>query len=170
MRFTDVLDRLAAEMKIIFLDIDGVIKTKSCLRSAFKKYRKLVPDILDERAVNNLNKLVKETDTKIVITSTWRYGKTAEDLQRLLAKHGLTGEIIGMTPELGQMKNSSFGNITRGQEIQEWLNLHDVPVEYVILDDDTNILPQQVNRFVKCESENGFADENKYQEALAILQ
>ena len=156
-------------MKIIFLDIDGVIKTKSCLRRAFKKYRKLVPDILDERAVINLNKLVKETDAKIVITSTWRYGNTAEDLQRLLAKHGVIGEIIGMTPELGQMENSSFGNITRGQEIQEWLNLHNVPVDYVILDDDTNILPEQINRFVMCDSENGFADENKYREALVIL-
>ena len=156
-------------MKIIFLDIDGVIKTKSCLRRAFKKYRKLVPDILDERAVINLNKLVKETDAKIVITSTWRYGNTAEDLQQVLAKHGVTGEVIGMTPELGQMENSSFGNITRGQEIQEWLNLHNVPVDYVILDDDNNILPQQINRFVRCDSENGFADENKYREALVIL-
>ena len=170
MRFNKVLDRLAAEMKIIFLDIDGVIKTKHSLRSAFIKYRKLVPDILDERAVNNLNRLVKETDAKIVITSTWRYGNTAEDLQQVLAKHGVTGEVIGMTPELGQMENHSFDKITRGHEIQEWLNLYKVPVDYVILDDDTNILPQQINRFVKCDNENGFADENKYQEALVILQ
>jgi hypothetical protein len=157
-------------MKVIFLDIDGVIKTKNGLRSAFKKYRKLVPDILDERAVTNLNKLVKETDAKIVITSTWRYGKTTEALQRVLAINGVIGEVIGMTPELGQMKNSSIDTITRGQEIQEWLNLHKIQVDYVILDDDTNLLPQQMNYFVRCESEDGFADENKYREALAILK
>lgn len=157
-------------MKIIFLDIDGVLKTKNGLRRAFKKFKKLVPDILDEFAVKNLNNLIKETNAGLVMTSTWRYGESIESIHRILSKQGVEGNVVGMTPELGQFKEQSFSTVTRGEEIQEWLKRNGEPVDYVILDDDPNILQQQTAHFVKCDSEDGFANETRYHEAVAILQ
>ena len=60
-------------MKIIFLDIDGVI----CTPKTDFRY-------LDIRCVNHLNNIVEDTGAKIVISSSWRYGRTLKGLQNLL--------------------------------------------------------------------------------------
>ena len=64
-------------MKIVFLDIDGVLKTKQGLRRAYARHGKLIPDSWDEGAVRNLNKLTEEAGAKIVLTSTWRYRRNS---------------------------------------------------------------------------------------------
>mgnify|MGYP001378568217 CR=1 FL=1 len=156
-------------MKIIFLDIDGVLKTKQGLRRAFARHGRFIPDLLDDQAVRNLNRLIQATGAKIVITSTWRYGETITSLQQILNKKGILGTVIGKSPELGGMSDLPTHNISRGQEIDRWLEEHTEKINYVIIDDDNNLTPHQLPFAVICETENGLADNAKYELALKIL-
>jgi len=55
-------------MKVIFLDIDGVLNSvKSMIESKYEKWS-------DEPSIENigwLNYIIEKTDAKIVISSTW---------------------------------------------------------------------------------------------------
>lgn len=118
--------------KIVFLDIDGVLnctKTEQMLGN----YLGLDPDLIE-----NFNAIITaHPDAKIVVSSTWRY--TFEEgiytdfdgLKKLLADHGLKGEIIGKTAV-------RLSPMSRGAEIRHWLESHRGEYDsYVILDDDT---------------------------------
>lgn len=74
--------------KVVFLDIDGVVNTLIIDTKPFETdrgqisrdgfyYKLNMPDdgeVSNRQAVMWLNKLCKETNAKIVITSTWRFG------------------------------------------------------------------------------------------------
>lgn len=140
-------------MKIIFLDIDGVLNHERFYKERFEKrndaYKLERPySEIDPECVNNLNQLVKETQAKIVISSTWRNSglKYCEDALKF---HGFDGEIIDITPNLRSE------NCLRGNEILKWTkdNQHLVGdhynfTEYVILDDDSDMLYWQRNNFL----------------------
>ena len=139
-------------MKVIFLDIDGVLN-----HEAFYKERHERRDEkgawehpyseIDPKAVSNLNTLCDETDAKIVISSTWRH-HGLEYCKDVLEKMGFTGEIIDITPS----HESRF----RGLEILDWVKSNEELIgdryfnftEYVILDDDSDMLYWQRNNFL----------------------
>ena len=56
-------------MKIIFLDIDGVLNSAAYRSQLGMRY---FSEIIDRRKMPLLQKIVKETDAQIVLTSTWR--------------------------------------------------------------------------------------------------
>lgn len=58
-------------MKIIFLDIDGVLATAPCWY--MKRDQKYNTYPFDKKAVKVLNKILKETNAEIVLSSDWRY-------------------------------------------------------------------------------------------------
>ena len=127
------------EPAIIFLDIDGVLVTRACYQ---------VPDrsdsilrAFDPRCVLALQRIVSETQARIVVSSTWRQG-THEQFQRLrdhIAAQGITAPVVGRTPE--------FRGQDRGDEIADWLYGHPRITRFVILDDDDDmghLLPKLV--------------------------
>lgn len=130
-------------MKVIFLDIDGVL---NLIPQDWDKFG----GIFNQHFVNNLGKIIDATEAKIVISSTWRLSglKTMQDMW---AFRGLPGEVIDITPTAyyhTDLKISENENPMRGHEIRLWLE-NNPPVEnYVILDDDTDILSEQMNNFV----------------------
>lgn len=84
--------------------------------------------------------MVRKTNTKIVITSTWRRSvKGLAVLLNVLKEYGLAQEVIGYTPILGTK---------RGIEIQQFLaNFKEHP-DFIIIDDDCDMgdfLPYLVN-------------------------
>jgi len=116
-------------MKIIFLDIDGVLNSIS--------YFKSINDIddpddrLDPVAVALLNKIIQATNAKIVISSSWRLGKSITQLQDVFNKHSIIGTIVGLTPD---------DYNTRGVQIQQWINDCDFTIDsFIILDDDNDM-------------------------------
>jgi len=106
-------------MKVIFLDIDGVLNNTASLVEAVH--------LLPEKAIL-LQRLITATDAKIVISSTWRVGRTPAQIQEYLYFIGCwNATVVDFTPALPGV---------RGHEIQTWLDSGVTNVEsYVIIDD-----------------------------------
>jgi hypothetical protein len=107
---------------VIFLDIDGVLAP---IRQ-WDRYGDLEPACIEV-----LNAIVARTDADVVVSSTWRYGKTVAELQEMLDAHGFVGRVRDKTPV-------GAPGATRGDEIGAWLAEH--PVDgYVIVDDHVDM-------------------------------
>lgn len=119
-------------MKIIFLDIDGVLNHGS-IASAFRMSMGAesgnVYDgifMLPER-IETLNKIVEKIDdVGVVITSTHKLSRTAKSLNTIFKKAGFKGSVVGVTP-------TKFGS--RDQEIEEYLDEYIGISDFVIVDD-----------------------------------
>jgi hypothetical protein len=157
--------------KIIFLDIDGVLRThKSDLEWSKKLtapvYRG-VNRLFDKELVDNLNEVIILTGAKIVVTSNWRIHLSLEELQKIFKDRGVIGEVIGKTG-LGHLKDGSpipIGN--RGLEISDWLGRNPAG-KFIIIDDQVsdiiNIFPSW--RIIKVNPQVGFVEVEK---ALDVL-
>lgn len=153
-------------MKIIFLDIDGVLNYADLFAPKYVKKSegrsRLVPHQFErfpicEKACARLTELVNATGAKIVISSTWRLGK--DDMQELHA----TGVLDNCLHEDWRTKSITTNHngilmAHRGVEIQEWLSRHPEVISYVILDDNSDMLPSQENNFVQTNFDDGLQD------------
>ena len=162
-------------MKVIFLDVDGVLNTG--------RYRKLLKKregisyydaqfIFDVIAMRNLKDLVSKYNAKIVISSTWRYFRHNEDnmywkvLMGTLKAYQLDDKVIGVTPDLRDRYNTIC---CRGHEIKSWLDECNIQVDnYVILDDDANLFHEEDNHLVLTDDFYGF-DKNSFELENKIL-
>lgn len=149
-------------MKVIFLDIDGVLNTGR-YRKILKKSEGLSYEdsqfLFDPITMRNLVDLVNINQAKIVISSTWRYDKDKEDdmywtmLMGNLRQYNLEQKVIGVTPDLREKYNTIR---CRGYEIKEWLDTTTENVEgFVILDDDDNMTPF-MDKLAYCDEFSGF--------------
>jgi hypothetical protein len=151
-------------MKIIFLDIDGVLAVASQERDDYGQ-------IFHPHFVSNLKRIIDETQAKIVISSSWRKS-SLKIMQEMWKYRNLPGEVIDTTPSLYVFKgtnNIQFWNnklsakktprikgytIPRGCEIEYWIEneaeAFGAITNYVILDDDTDFLMKQSNNYVQC--------------------
>jgi histidinol phosphatase-like enzyme len=138
-------------MKIIFLDIDGVLNSDTWYKK--RKTDFCIHEEFDPFLVQQLNQLIKDTKAKIVISSSWRKSHTLEEMQKLFKQVGIRAEIIGMTPVLKYANHTM--SVPRGCEILKWLQdnegllgtqVHNFK-NYVILDDDSDMLYWQRNNF-----------------------
>jgi hypothetical protein len=93
---------------------------------------------LDPKAIARLNRLIEATGAKVVISSSWRYGRTVERLQELLTKRDFVGEVIDKTVDCVLHKELYVAD-ERGHEIREWLNRHPEVKSFVVLDDDNDM-------------------------------
>ena len=112
-------------MKVLFLDVDGVLNTKRTVKSTPRGYRGI-----DDARVEILAKVFeKYMDADIVLTSDWKDMKPENEdfiyLVSKLEKQGL--KLAGKT-------HDHWNN--RGEGIIDYLNIHPEVEEYVILDDN----------------------------------
>ena len=108
--------------RVIFLDIDGVLAPVR----QWDRYGDLEPACIDV-----LNEIAARAEADVVISSTWRYGKTVAELQAMLETAGFTGSVVGKTPIGAPGAN-------RGAEIAAWLGENAVS-GYVIIDDHVDM-------------------------------
>ena len=121
-------------MKIIFLDIDGVLNGRYT-EETFEGYV-----FVSDEKVQLLKEIIDSTDAQVVLSSSWRRGWFLKDhypsysgeeiwlfdaLQQKLGEYGI--ELMDYTEELGH----------RGEEISKWLKAYTgEPIDsYVVLDD-----------------------------------
>lgn len=140
-------------MKIVFLDIDGVLNHQLFYQEKSQKdrYNEVGRDLcnLDPTRVQMLNKL--KDVAKFVISSTWRKLHTLEEIKSLLELCGFEGEIIDKTPTLSfeQTNGLYHGSVPRGCEIKRWVEDNKIhSKDYIILDDDSDMLYNQRNNFL----------------------
>lgn len=120
-------------MKIIFLDIDGVLNYASWNTHLEEKLvmadQSWWSEMIDPTCVECLNQIVKDVGAKVVLSSTWRLYHDIETMAEILEGKGFVGEIIGRTP-------ARLSSQSRGGEIQSWLNSCEEDVTtFAILDD-----------------------------------
>lgn len=132
-------------MKILFLDVDGVLN----MHNSGGMYA------LNRKRLQLLEKIIKETGAQIVLSSTWRKDTTAfKRLCRVLSYRGL--KIMDRTPEF--WRDEEGKRLVRGHEIQDWLDRHPEVTEYVIVDDDSDMLDSQLRNFVQTEPNTGLTE------------
>ena len=129
-------------MKILFLDIDGVLNSDLYYRSVDRTKRNW--NRFDPSTVVLVKKLIEEFSLKVVITSTWRFG-AVKMLNDELVKSGLSNHLHA------HWKTPNIHPPHRGTEIELWLDNHPDVNDYVIIDDDISILDEQKSKYVKTE-------------------
>lgn len=146
-------------MKVIFLDFDGVLNSRSRWKDCHKVDPRSPSALVDPIAMWRLKSLVSATGAKIVISSAWRHLYQLSQLEGFLWKYGIErGTIIGKTPRIGR----------RGHEIRHWLtkyaaaNSNRPITSYVVLDDDSDAMSGGVdhNKVVKTDWETGLLAEH----------
>lgn len=124
-------------MKIIFLDIDGVLNDRDFLdgEEPGAIITGHLVDAIDPARVELLNRIVEVTGASVVISSAWRTMLDQPSICAALEERGLRGcQVIGMTPK---MRRVHHGNRARQEEIRAFLALMGDMVEsFVILEDD----------------------------------
>lgn len=138
-------------MKLLYLDIDGVLNDHSRLPNGYSR-------IMDAQVVC-LNTVLKYTDAKIVLSSAWRcLFRTAELVEGLLLCHGVNchQRVYGTTaidPEIWSLLHERHADLHywaergmtwRADQIRDHVREHR-PYRYVVLDD----LPIQVDNLVQ---------------------
>lgn len=127
-------------LRIVFLDIDGVLNSGPFIREQAETVGLWDAADIDVRKMALLNQILERTGAKVVISSSWRKIYPNDVLEQMLRKRGFAGEIVGHTDELWRTPEGK--PLFRGHEIDAWLN-DDAPepVEaFVILDDDSDMV------------------------------
>ena len=151
-------------MNIIFLDIDGVLNSHRKLKEVYERTHKPHSGYnypFDEICLSNLKVLVELTNSKLVITSSWRKDKKGiYKIIEALKEYELDQHIIGYTPIL---------NKPRGIEIQEYLNQLDYNSNFIILDDDTD-MDNLIDYLIKTNIKVGLTKENVEEAILKLTK
>lgn len=125
-------------MKVIFLDIDGVLNTSETFIQRRNNYKQngIYNVEIDEFRISYLKEIIDRTYAKVVLSSSWRYFFTKEnnivlpekqkglDLYNLLKKYDI--EIYDITTKQ-YMK--------REEQINLWLNNHSDVDSFIVIDD-----------------------------------
>ena len=139
-------------MKVLFLDIEGVLNHENFFlkRAEMAEENNFLPYPLnqfDPLCVERVNRILDETDAKLVISSSWRFTK---GLDIILTTVGLKHPIFDTTPCLP--------NKMRGEEVALWLKNHPDFDTYAILDDDGDFLDEQKKYLVQTFFMEGLTD------------
>src|SRR5438445_12463071 len=75
--------------RVIFLDVDGVL-------APIRRWDRYGD--LDPACIQVLNEIAARGGADVVVSSTWRHGKTVAELQVMLESKGFTGCVLDRTP------------------------------------------------------------------------
>ena len=107
-------------MKVLFLDIDGVLNSSNwfeymqyCIKNDMynralnfieinDEHIKRKLSMIDDRAIANLNRIVEETGCKAVLSSSWRSSRESDNAltEYILKLKGFKYELYGVTPRI----------------------------------------------------------------------
>jgi len=178
---------------IIFLDIDGVLNCEKSYKGGYSSYVEFINKSGQEDFYSKfyppskylINKLIEQTNADIVISSSWR-SSGINWMRDIWKRENMKGEIIGVTDSI----RCRDIKIPRGVEIDKWLedqgyktinwseeiqlnymkqsNIHN----YIIIDDDSDMLYNQRKHFVHVLDDNtnkrGFSQRH-FEKALKTL-
>lgn len=139
-------------MKIIFLDIDGIL---ALAFGSMKTDNKWDAYPFDKKAVKVLNKILKETDAEIVLSSDWKHHYSLKQLTEIFLEfNGVIKAPIDVTPALPT--NAMYLESGRVAEIKLWLkdNAEKLNVTHWVAVDDLEMAETPIkiglSNFVWC--------------------
>ena len=112
-------------MKVLFLDIDGVVNKQE----SFDRTKSPGPYPVDSYCAFLVGRIQIHTDCRVVLSSSWRHDQRGIDK----VKESIV-QVIDITPTLSGI---------RGDEVKAWLDKHPEVDKYAILDDDSDFYPDQ---------------------------
>ena len=129
-------------MRLIFLDIDGVIATDR----TYKAWRAAkCPDtfeayvgLIDPNLVADINQFAIDVGAGIVVSSSWRHDDVCpHPVDDVLRAAGFTVPIVDHTPVLGVPVEWRYKLKHRGYEINAYVVEHNLSLDsFVVFDDD----------------------------------
>jgi len=126
-------------MKLIFLDIDGVLNTVDDFfeTSYYGHEHNKGNEVISRTKLALLDSIIEDTGAKIVISSTWRLHFRNSQIHEMFKARGFKAPrttIIGKTNDC-RIGITSGPEYFRSREISEFLKERDDVESYVILDD-----------------------------------
>ena len=145
-------------MKVIFLDVDGVLnnpRTKTRTRDGWR--------FVDDYLVERFAQIVRATQAKVVLSSSWREGWDDNEIYFQDLRRKLVSYNIPLQDRTGEWRK------TRAQEIMEYLAQHPEITNYVILDDVPDFSSIGYKNVVLINDLLGLTEQN-VKEAIEILE
>ena len=142
-------------MKVIFLDIDGVLNCSEYRQKKLKEGHFSV--VIQPEHLNRLKKIVETADASIVLISSWRkfwkregnVDSAGKEIEQAFARAGLF--VADKTPMLQ--------NGSRSHEVALWLEKRPYVKQFVILDDNDFSWSKRLRKhWVKCPPDTGLTD------------
>lgn len=128
-------------MKVLFLDVDGVINK----RDNYNPANNPGPYPIDAYCAFLVGRIQLQTGCEVVLSSSWRHHP--EGVQNVSKR---IVELLDVTP---------YSSGMRGDEIQMWLDKHPGVDKYAILDDDMDFYVYQAPNYFNTTFEEGLTDE-----------
>jgi hypothetical protein len=156
-------------MKIIFLDIDGVLNSESEDYEG-KLWR------LSEPAISRVNTIAERTGARIVLTSDWRRYHGLQRCGEVLRAHGLDANIVDATPNLESPRTvheedfepTAYFERLRRSEIDAWMQLHDVHAFVVI--DDLAVFAREHPNMILTDATTGLTEDDAARSIAVLLR
>jgi len=165
----------------LFLDIDGVLNSQHYynrmyeLLEGFDKkiyYKSQLEYKLsnfDYTTLAILSEFVETNNIGIIISSSWRKGTSVEKFKtyfEVLKFENIGNRIIGMTPFIMGYIGEDYNTIPRGVEIEHFIkNNKEYSIKrnnFVIFDDDSDMLLSQNTNFFRINPEYGLTANDTY--------
>jgi Swiss Army Knife RNA repair-like protein len=147
-------------MRVIFLDVDGVLNT---VRTRPANPQGLA-DWLEPACVAALGAIVEASGARVVVSSSWRIGRTLGELRAALGAHGFRGEIVGVTPDRRAER------LAREDEIEAWLRDEGAGVESFVIVDDALSLGRLEGHHYRTSPTRGLGDDDVARVVALLLE
>lgn len=151
-------------MRVLFLDFDGVLNSHDWWTRRGEAITERAADLrreFDPVAVARLNEVTRD-GVQIVVSSSWRYGRSVEQLRKLLVQIGVTAPVLDKTVDRCESRELAtiymVEHAERGAEIAEWLSGAKGVETYAIVDDDYDAGVSHAGHFVKTRIAVGLTD------------
>jgi len=149
-------------MKVIFLDVDGVLNSKGFLENNQN-------EIIDRANVSILRNVIDKTAAVIVMSSGWKMWfdenmmprhEYSQGLYDIFCEFGIT--LFGKTPDFSTEEiriTKTFSHV-KAEEIIAWLSEHKEVCRYVVID-DLDLKNEEISsHLVRISSSTGITEED----------
>lgn len=160
-------------MKVIFLDIDGVLATNKEFAMNRTKFQTKHPEAMEIRipypfnpgCVKILNEILENTNAIIVLSSDWRFHWDLKDLDKIFKFNSVVKSPVAITSKIKRKMSSDLED-DRAFQIKTYVN--DMLPDTWVAIDDLNLSSLGGN-FVKTKDSEGLKQTGIKEKIIKIL-